>query len=217
MAPSWDSSVWSLTPYHRPTPPPAGQVPEELRPPGAAPGDINVRLEDKSGEDYKAPPPPAYTAYSGEGQSVGGAAEVAAGALVSAGAGSGVAPVVDPAQPTTTMMIRLATGKRLKATLNLTHTVRRASQQLNRSEQSTTARAAVRSALLCLSGRFSLANTYILGHDQVGDLQALLSAEGAAAEPYVLMAGFPPAQLTDAALTIEVAGLKGAQITQKRV
>jgi hypothetical protein len=45
--------------------------------------------------------------------------------------------------------------------------------------------------------------------------QALISAEGAGSAPYVLMAGFPPAQLNDAAQTIEAAGLKGAQITQK--
>ena len=33
-------------------------------------------------------------------------------------------PVVDDAQPTTTIMIRLHNGKRMKATLNLSHTVR---------------------------------------------------------------------------------------------
>lgn len=41
--------------------------------------------------------------------------------------------------------------------------------------------------------------------------------EGAADAPYVLMAGFPPAPLTEASQTLEQAGLKGASITQKLV
>ena len=40
--------------------------------------------------------------------------------------------------------------------------------------------------------------------------------EGAGNDPYLLMAGFPPAQLTDSSLTIEAAGLKGSQVTQKK-
>jgi hypothetical protein len=37
------------------------------------------------------------------------------------------------------------------------------------------------------------------------------------AQPYVLSAGFPPAQLADPSATIEAAGLAGAQVTQKLV
>ena len=38
---------------------------------------------------------------------------------------------------------------------------------------------------------------------------------GAGAQPYVLMAGYPPKPITDMAQSIEAAGLKGAAITQK--
>ena len=50
----------------------------------------------------------------------------------------------------------------------------------------------------------------------VAHLHALIAHEGAASEPYVLLGGFPPAQITDAGATIEAAGLKGAQVTQKK-
>ena len=53
-----------------------------------------------------------------------GSAKVDDGALVSGDAGADEKPVVDDAQPTTTIMIRLHNGKRMKATLNLSHTVR---------------------------------------------------------------------------------------------
>lgn len=80
-------------------------------------------------------------------------------------------PVVDDSQPTATFAIRLHTGKRLKAKLNLTHTV--------------------------------------------GHIQALIQAEGAGSAPYVLLSGYPPAQMTDFAMTVGDANLNGAQITQK--
>jgi len=149
-----------------------GVVPRELEQ-GAKGAHVNVDLVDKRGEDYEKPPEPSYVAYSGEGQTVGGDSKVEVGALVG-GDGAAAAeetPTVDESQPKTTIMIRLHNGKRMKATLNLTHTVRH--------------------------------------------VQALISAEGAGSAPYVLMAGFPPAQLSDASLTIDAAGLKGAQITQK--
>lgn len=53
-----------------------------------------------------------------------GSAKVDDGALVSGDAAADEKPVVDDAQPTTTIMIRLHNGKRMKATLNLSHTVR---------------------------------------------------------------------------------------------
>lgn len=39
--------------------------------------------------------------------------------------------------------------------------------------------------------------------------------EGAGGVSYMLMAGYPPAPLSDATQTLEEAGLKGASITQK--
>jgi UBX domain-containing protein 1 len=152
-----------------------GIIPTELRT-GAEQGgggNVNVALKNKSSEEYVPPPPPAYVAYSGDGKSTGGAA-VAEGALVS-GAEDASTPVpeVDESKPSATIAVRLHTGKRLRAKLNLDHTVRH--------------------------------------------LQALIAVEGAGDVPYVLMAGFPPAQLTDFNQTIEAAGLAGSQVTQKKV
>jgi hypothetical protein len=45
-----------------------GMVPAELQS-GAA--DVDVSLVNKMTEEYTAPPPPAYVAYSGEGASLG--------------------------------------------------------------------------------------------------------------------------------------------------
>jgi len=140
-----------------------GRVPTEL-----GPNNVDVVLNDKRGEEYVKP---AYTAYSGEGQTIGGGTEVSAGALAGAADDETEAPVVDDAKPKAMIAVRLHNGKRIRATLNLDHTIRH--------------------------------------------LQALIAAEGAGGAPYVLMSGYPPAQLTDFSQTIEAAGLNGAQVTQK--
>ena len=50
----------------------------------------------------------------------------------------------------------------------------------------------------------------------VGQLQAAVAAlGGAGGRRWVLVAGFPPRPLADAATTIEAAGLKGAAVTQQ--
>ena len=93
-----------------------GLVPRELEE-SAQGGAVNLELVDKRGDTYE---PPAYVAFAGGGQTLSSGAP-AAGAVLS---GSCPPPVVDAAQPTTTIAIRLASGKRVKATLNLSHTVR---------------------------------------------------------------------------------------------
>ncbi|CAM9311870.1 unnamed protein product [Chrysoparadoxa australica] len=130
-------------------------------------GACTVNLQDRRQEDYV---PPAYTAFSGSGQTMG-AASNGGGQVVSGAAGAGEMPTVDDSQPTTSLQIRLHNGRRLPARLNLSHTIRH--------------------------------------------IQALINAEGAGDQPYVLMTGFPPAQLKDFDMTLEAAGLKGAAITQK--
>lgn len=149
-----------------------GFVPDELRAKGAS-EDVDVRLVNKSGEEYKPPPPPTYVAYSGGGQSTGAsAAQAGAVANAAAVAEAGV-PTVDEALPVASVVVRLMSGKRLKARLNMNHTV--------------------------------------------NHLHALIHAAGAGeGEAYVLMAGFPPAQLTEGAQTIEAAGVAGSQVTQKK-
>jgi len=149
-----------------------GFVPRQLESEVDGTGPLNVQLVDKREEEYVAPPPPAYVAYSGEGQTLG-ESKVADGAIAGLDDISDETPVVDESKPTTTLQIRTADGKRIRAKLNLTHTIRH--------------------------------------------IQALIKAEGSGDSPYILMTGFPPAQLTDFSLSIEAAGLQGAQLTQKYI
>mmetsp|Transcript_7383 Transcript_7383/g.21830 ORF Transcript_7383/g.21830 Transcript_7383/m.21830 type:complete len:256 (+) Transcript_7383:205-972(+) len=97
-----------------------GLVPRELEERAAQSGAaMNLELVDKRGEAYE---PPAYTAFSGGGQTL--ASEAPAAGAVLGGGGPCDKPVVDDAAPKTTLQIRLANGKRIRATLNLSHTVR---------------------------------------------------------------------------------------------
>eukprot|EP00588_Corethron_pennatum_P026199 CAMPEP_0194324146 /NCGR_PEP_ID=MMETSP0171-20130528/26699_1 /TAXON_ID=218684 /ORGANISM="Corethron pennatum, Strain L29A3" /LENGTH=255 /DNA_ID=CAMNT_0039082971 /DNA_START=36 /DNA_END=803 /DNA_ORIENTATION=+ len=51
----------------------------------------------------------------------------------------------------------------------------------------------------------------------VGNLISTIHASGGdPGEPYVLVSGFPPAQLTNLGQSVEEAGLKGAAVTQKK-
>ena len=51
-----------------------GYVPQEVR--GQYKGGVDVGLEDKRKETYRPPTPPKYTAYSGQGTSMGGVQSV---------------------------------------------------------------------------------------------------------------------------------------------
>ncbi|KAK1940471.1 Peroxisome biosynthesis protein PAS1 [Phytophthora citrophthora] len=149
-----------------------GHVPQELE--GENRNEpVEISLVDKRQEDYVAPPPPAYTAFSGEGQTMG-SATYAAEAVIHGDAEAAERPVIDDKKPTTTLQIRLHNGQRLRETLNLDHTIR--------------------------------------------DLHAIIQLNDAGAQPYTLLAGFPPRPVsTDLAQTIEQAGLKGAAVTQKLI
>ena len=74
--------------------------------------------QNKKEEDYV---PPAYRAFSGSGAALGKAASAPKTAIVSGSGGAAV--VVDDSQPTTTLQIRLADGRREKVVLNLSHTI----------------------------------------------------------------------------------------------
>jgi len=50
----------------------------------------------------------------------------------------------------------------------------------------------------------------------VSSLGEHIDANGASTEPYVLVSGYPPRPLTDLGQSIESAGLKGAQVMQKK-
>lgn len=87
---------------------------------------IDLNYIDKHGEDYVAPPPPAYVAFSGG--SLLGSTSVSSGAvLVSpdfAASLPACAPAVDTSQPVTTLQIRTLTGQRLRIQMNQSATIR---------------------------------------------------------------------------------------------
>lgn len=86
---------------------------------------VDIRLVDKRSEEYKPPSAPRYTAFSGEGQRIGGTSIIAQSAVVQSSESQATnPPIIDDKQPTTTLQIRLHNGTRLRATLNLTHTIR---------------------------------------------------------------------------------------------
>ena len=96
-----------------------GLIPRELEEQASGDGAFNLELVDKRGDQYE---PPAYVAFSGGGQTLAAAGEPA-GAEFGGGGAPVEKPVVDDAAPKTTLQIRLANGKRIRATLNLSHTV----------------------------------------------------------------------------------------------
>lgn len=69
-----------------------------------------------------------------------------------------------------------------------------------------------------LSGRRLIAKVPINGNvqDLVNEIQNIGGAD-VGSEPYVLMAGFPPRQITDLTATIEEAGLAGSSVQQKKI
>ncbi|RMX66931.1 hypothetical protein DD238_002718 [Peronospora effusa] len=99
-----------------------GHVPQELE--GENRNEpVEISLVDKREENYVAPPPPAYTAFSGEGQTMG-SSTYAAEAMIQGDAQVTERPVIDDKKPTTTLQIRLHNGQRLRETLNLDHSIR---------------------------------------------------------------------------------------------
>lgn len=96
-----------------------GRCPAELQ--GDSQEPVHVELSDKHTEDYKEPPPPAYTAFSGAGNSLGGSSSAAAAAApVQADAGS---VAVDDSKPKTKIQIRFHDGSRKAQEFNEDHTV----------------------------------------------------------------------------------------------
>lgn len=99
-----------------------GHVPQELE--GENRNEpVEISLVDKREEDYVAPPAPAYTAFSGQGQTMG-STTYAADAVIQGAAQATTRPVVDNKKSTTTLQLRLHNGERLRETLNLDHSIR---------------------------------------------------------------------------------------------
>jgi hypothetical protein len=103
----------------------AGKVPPELvssmRPDGA----LDIQMDDKRGEQYEAPPPPAYVAFGGEALSIRSASAqtTSSGAVFEPSDIPSAAPDVDSGTPSTTLQVRLLSGKKIRVKLNHIHTV----------------------------------------------------------------------------------------------
>lgn len=93
-----------------------GYVPAELR---DGENLVNVAVNDKRNEDYKAPPTPAYVAFSGEGNRLSDGPSSSAGPAVTT-AGS---VIVDEAKPQTSLQIRFHDGQKKVQKFNEDQTV----------------------------------------------------------------------------------------------
>ena len=101
-----------------------GRMPPELLVNGVAP---DIHLIDKRTEQYVAPPPPAYTAFSGGGNTMSpsSTSQVQVSTIFKPSTGgASKEPEVDAAAPTCRISVRTADGKRLVGKFNTTHTVR---------------------------------------------------------------------------------------------
>jgi UBX domain-containing protein 1 len=83
---------------------------------------LNISLQDKRGEDYTPPPPPAYVAFSG-GNSLAASVSVDESAQFTIEHCPVVPPECDESAPNTLIQIRLSNGKKVRAKLNHSHTV----------------------------------------------------------------------------------------------
>ena len=100
-----------------------GMVPAELS--QGHPGDLDVALDDKRGEDYVPPPPPAYVAFS-SGTALGSSSSSSEAWVANADILSTVSDndwKLDESQPNSTLQVRTLDGKRLKIRLNNNATV----------------------------------------------------------------------------------------------
>jgi len=97
----------------------AGRVPAEL----GATGDMEIDLVDKRGEEFVAPPPPAYIAFSGEGNSLSAGGDADAESHFDPSNIPDGEPTVDASAPSTTLQVRLSSGKKIRMKLNHSHTV----------------------------------------------------------------------------------------------
>ena len=145
----------------------SGKVPAELQAQGS---EVEVDLVDKRAETYEAPLPPSYIAFSGAGNSLSPSAGADSSGRFSPDDIPDGEPQVDLTADTTTLQVRLSTGKKVRMTLNKTSTVQ--------------------------------------------DILRLIKANGGAAGPFQLSAGYPPKAITDASQSVADAGLVGESITQ---
>lgn len=95
-----------------------GRCPSELQQSADQP--VHVALHDKRSEDFKEPPTPSYTKFSGEGNSLSAGSSSAAAAPVQSDAGT---VQVDASKPKAKIQIRFHDGSRKAQEFNEDHTV----------------------------------------------------------------------------------------------
>lgn len=113
-----------------------GIVPRELEGEANGGATVPISLADRRHEVYAGPTtdaitdantPAVYTAFSGTGQSMGASTPTSTSGIMQSGSSAtredASLPIIDTTQPLTTLSIRLHTGKRLKVTVNTTHTI----------------------------------------------------------------------------------------------
>ncbi|CAE6464107.1 unnamed protein product [Rhizoctonia solani] len=149
---------------------------------------VELRVAQRTQEEYRPPPPKPATPFSGSGNRLGAPIEPGEasgsgstsmpGAFTSASASTEPESIrprfeVDNSLPTTSIQVRLADGTRLTCRMNLTHTV--------------------------------------------GDIRNFINAStpGASARPYTIGTTFPNRILEDPAQTVEAAGIKGSVVVQR--
>lgn len=105
-----------------------GRVPDEIvravREAGGRADELDVQLEDKRGEDYRPPTPPAYVAFSGSGNSIGSVVRGDAFIFRSSVLEPLLSTItIDESAAVTTVQVRTSTGKRLRIRVNTSMTI----------------------------------------------------------------------------------------------
>lgn len=93
-----------------------GYIPQELVLAAKAQGkppQVNIALEDKREEDYRAPTPPPYVAFGGQGSFLGDAVATQS-SYVFVFPGDHKAVTVNDSNPTTLLQVKLHDGRKLK-------------------------------------------------------------------------------------------------------
>ncbi|KAJ1303965.1 hypothetical protein OPQ81_008375 [Rhizoctonia solani] len=149
---------------------------------------VELRVAQRTQEDYRPPPPKPATPFSGSGNRLGApavpgeASGSGSTSMPGAFASTSTEPEsvrprfeVDNSLPTTSIQVRLADGTRLTCRMNLTHTVGDIRNFIN------------------------------------------ASTPGASSRPYTIGTTFPNRILDDPTQTVEAAGIKGSVVVQRWV
>jgi len=103
----------------------SGSIPHELLTGTTADRSLDVALEDRRSEEYHAPPPPAYVAFS-KGATLGSVEKDSTDSFIITPeliASVGAVDAIDESKPTTTLQVKTVDGKKLRIKINVDATV----------------------------------------------------------------------------------------------